>query len=533
MKKIIANLAILTMVSFANADVTNYFPNGRFDSPAGAKGAWTEVGPVTFSYPMTGGNPDGYGVMDATVGDPWGIWVAGQVDAVPIAPLGLVAGGTYTFVQDMKTIATSGAGGFFGGVKIESWGPSGILGNSGDQRVLSESSSWVTYAVTSYTLEPGTTGIKVVPLWSQNAKVGYDNIGVIVPPQDLIAEILSPAEGSTNSNVAFTIEASGTVSPAAVTNIAFYDSATLLGNVSTYPYSFIYSNASIGNHTLTAVGRDSSGSSVTSAPVNIVVANLLPPPLTYPTNNAPAPIWPPASVSSLKNSSGTYTDKPGIDWYAQFGSATMGANYTITNTGRIVLGYKNLSYEGVQLDPSYKIGGETDVSDMTHMHVDVWTTANQFGIKLVSETLGTPGTKFEQEFQMDAASDVITSNHWVSLDIPFSAWTNLNPNLDFSKLIQILWTDNFGAGVQNGTFYIDNVYFFNGTPIIQSPAVSGANFTCQAASLTGLSYVLQGSPSLNPPTWTGLQTNAGTGGILNFSIPTVGHPQRYFRINTQ
>ena len=531
MKKLITSLALLTMVGIAKADVTNYFPNGQFDSPAGAKGAWSEFGPVTFSYPTTGGNPDGYGVMDATVGDPWGIWVAGQVDALPIAPMGLVAGGTYTFVQDMKTI-TSGVG-FLGGVKIESWGPNGFIGTGGDQRVSTASGSWATYAVTSYTLAPGTTGIKVVPLWAQNARVGYDNIGVIVPPQALIAEILSPAAGSTNSNVAFTIEASGTVSPAAVTNIAFYDGATLLGSDSTFPYSFTYNNATIGNHTLTAVARDNSGLSVTSAPVNIVVANLTPPPLTYPTNNAPTPIWPAASGKSLKNSSGTYTDKPGINWYAQFGSGTIGANYTITNTGRIVLGYRNLSYEGVELDPTYAIGGETDVSGKTHMHVDLWTTANQFGIKLVSETLGTPGTKFEQEFQMDAASGVITSNHWVSLDIPFSAWTNLNPNLNFSKLIQILWTDNFGAGVQNGKFFIDNVFFFNSTPVIQSAAVSGGNFTFQVASLTGFSYVLEGTPSLTPTTWTGLQTNAGTGGILNFSKPIAGNPQRYFRIHTQ
>ena len=135
---------------------------------------------------------------------------------------------------------------------------------------------------------------------------------------------------------------------------------------------------------------------------------------------------------------------------------------------------------------------------------------------------------------MDDVSGLITSNHWVSLDIPLSTWTDLNPNLDFAKLIQMLWTDNFGAGVQNGNFYIDNVYFYNNTPIIQSPAISGTNFTLKVASQTGINYVVQGSPQLVPATWTGLKTNAGTGGLLEFSLPIVpGNPQQFFRIDAQ
>jgi hypothetical protein len=397
-------------------------------------------------------------------------------------------------------------------------------------RAVGVTTNWGTYSFL-YTLNPGTTGIKVVPLWAEQAECGYDNIGVVVPPQSLLAEITSPAAGSTNSFVSFTIQASGTVSPQTVTNMAFYDGPSLLGNDATFPYSFVYSNATIGAHTLTVVAKDSGGNSVTSAPVVIQVANLAPPPLTYPTNNAPDPIWPAASVKSLKNSSGTYVDKPGIGWYNPFGSGTVGMNYTITNTGRVVLSYKPLSYVGVELDPTYSIGGETDLSGKTHMHVDVWTTADQLGIKLVTETLGTPGTKFEQEYQITAPGP-ITSNTWVSLDIPLSTWTNLNPNLNLSKLIQMLWTDNFGPGVQNGTFYIDNVYFHNAVPNIQSLAQIGGNLTMKVPSITGVSYILEASPTLSPASWSGIQTNSGTGGLLNFSAPvTTGNA--FLRIKTQ
>lgn len=538
MKKLTASLAMLAVVGIAKADVTNYWANGDFESlPAGTNWAQNSGGGTFFfGFPASGGNPGGYAVITNTTTAGYAVLIAGNTpqsgDPIPIAPLGLVADGTYTFIQDMITFTPGG--GLEPGVKIESWGPNGkISENGGDQRATGNSPAWETYSF-PVTLAPGTTGIKIVPLWAQNATVGFDNIGVIVPPQALVAEITSPAEASENSNVAFTIEATGTVSPAAVTNMSFYDGATLLGSDSSFPYSFTYSNAPIGNRTLTVVAKDNSGSSATSAEVNITVASIAPPPLTYPTNNAPTPVWPAVVVKSLKNSSGTYVDKPGINWFAEWGSGTIGGNYTITNTGSVVLGYKNLSYEGIELDPNYNTGGETDVSAATTMHVSVWTTANQFGIKLVSETLGTPETKAEAEYRMDDASGVITSNNWVSLDIPLSAWTNLNPNLNLSKLIQMLWTDNFGAGVQNGTFYIDNVFFYNNTPIIQSPAVSGTNFTLKVASQTGINYVVQSTPTLAAATWTGIQTNVGTGGILNFTIPIPpGNPQRFFRINAQ
>jgi len=73
------------------------------------------------------------------------------------------------------------------------------------------------------------------------------------------------------------------------------------------------------------------------------------------------------------------------------------------------------------------------------------------------------------------------------------------------------------------------------TPTITAPAVSGTNFTLQvASSSSGFNYVLEATPALAPTTWTGVQTNAGTGGTLNFSIPiTPGNPQRFFRINVQ
>ncbi|MGH7977687.1 MAG: hypothetical protein ACREDS_10750 [Limisphaerales bacterium] len=73
------------------------------------------------------------------------------------------------------------------------------------------------------------------------------------------------------------------------------------------------------------------------------------------------------------------------------------------------------------------------------------------------------------------------------------------------------------------------------TPIIMSPSISGTNFTLQVnSSQSGFNYVLQKTPALAPATWTGVQTNAGTGGTLNFSFPIApGNPQQFFRIQAQ
>ena len=72
-------------------------------------------------------------------------------------------------------------------------------------------------------------------------------------------------------------------------------------------------------------------------------------------------------------------------------------------------------------------------------------------------------------------------------------------------------------------------------PTITSPSLSGSNFTLQGAnSQTGFNYVMEATPALAPAIWTGVQTNAGNGGTLNFTFPiTPGNPQQFFRINAQ
>jgi len=84
--------------------------------------------------------------------------------------------------------------------------------------------------------------------------------------------LLSP----TNGNV-FTVPASITLSAAAsdpdgsIVRVEFYEGAVLLGMATNAPFSFVWSSAPVGNHTLTAKARDNGLAVTPSAPVTITV----------------------------------------------------------------------------------------------------------------------------------------------------------------------------------------------------------------------------------------------------------------------
>ena len=246
------------------------FPDGGFDSPAGTSGSWTvaQGGGNTYSYPVTGGNPGGYGVM-ANVGGAYGLWVGNSNAVISLTAFNLTAGQTYTFVEDMKLIS----GSTVGGLKID-FTPSGSTGDMFPSSILN-GGDWATYSF-SVTIPAGTTGFKVVPEWGANSTVGYDNIGVMVPPLPVSVSITSPTNNAAVNGGGFVVSATGSVVPGTVTNIAFYLDSTLLGNVTNAPFIFNVPSAANGAHTLVAVARDSGGIAATSAVVHVTAANLPP-----------------------------------------------------------------------------------------------------------------------------------------------------------------------------------------------------------------------------------------------------------------
>jgi hypothetical protein len=91
-------------------------------------------------------------------------------------------------------------------------------------------------------------------------------------PQPLAVSITSPANNAT-VGTSFTISATAT-GDAAVTNVYFYNGATLLGNDASSPYTYTWNSAPLGAHALKAVAWDNTGLAATSAVVNVTVITM-------------------------------------------------------------------------------------------------------------------------------------------------------------------------------------------------------------------------------------------------------------------
>jgi len=178
--KILALAALASGVLSATA-VAGLVPNGDFSSPNGD--GWQENsggGTYSFSYPDSGGNPGGYGLIDHSAGDGgFGIWVANGGETITLDSLGLSAGDTYVFSQDMMIMSGDTIGGF----KVDFFIGSDFASSTGDifPPTIGDGSTWETYNF-PVLIPSDVDGIKVVPLWGAGSVIGYDNICVDPSP---------------------------------------------------------------------------------------------------------------------------------------------------------------------------------------------------------------------------------------------------------------------------------------------------------------------------------------------------------------
>ncbi|RAJ80309.1 chitinase [Chitinophaga dinghuensis] len=112
-----------------------------------------------------------------------------------------------------------------------------------------------------------------------------------VPNKPPVVQITSPANNSTFAGpLNITITANASDSDGVVSSVAFYNGSTLLGTVTTAPYSFTWNGVSAGSYSLKAIATDNKNASTTSAAVNITVTGTANKPpqvsITAPANNA-------------------------------------------------------------------------------------------------------------------------------------------------------------------------------------------------------------------------------------------------------
>src|SRR5262249_30881140 len=89
------------------------------------------------------------------------------------------------------------------------------------------------------------------------------------PPAVSISAPVDGANFSVNDNVSITAEAID--ADGNIDKVEFFQNAAKLGEATSSPYRFTWSNAPAGNYVLTATATDNSGATRTSAPVQIIV----------------------------------------------------------------------------------------------------------------------------------------------------------------------------------------------------------------------------------------------------------------------
>jgi YVTN family beta-propeller protein len=122
--------------------------------------------------------------------------------------------------------------------------------------------------------------------------------------------LTAPANGaSVVQGTAVTLTASAADPDGSVARVEFYDGATLLATDSTAPYSFGWSGAAVGAHTLTARAVDNLGATTTSTAVTLTIT-------------APTPTTPPSNAVSCANEGGTCTLPAGATATVWYGAAS-------------------------------------------------------------------------------------------------------------------------------------------------------------------------------------------------------------------
>ncbi|WOD42789.1 hypothetical protein [Hwangdonia lutea] len=194
-----------------------------------------------------------------------------------------------------------------------------------------------------------------------------------------------------------------------------------------------YQYAEAGTYTIRVVAM-SAAIATTEYTVDFDVTAIL-----QPLEAAPAPIRAQADVISIYSDS--YTNPDPIDYNPNWGQST---TYTqIQVDGNNMIQYGDITYQGIDFSSV-----AVDASAMEYIHVDVWTAQADFNAKISPISAGPNETAYDLE---------LTQDQWTSFDIPLSAFTDQNPLVDFSNIIQFKFE---GAPSEGGTIFIDNLYFY-------------------------------------------------------------------------
>lgn len=196
--------------------------------------------------------------------------------------------------------------------------------------------------------------------------------------------------------------------------------------------------------------------------------------------------------------SGAYTNLGGTDFYPGWGqSTTINEFYVGLDT---MIQYGNFNYQGIQL------ASNTDVSNMTKLHIDLWTSnCTQFEVFLINTT---PAPSVEQSVTLTP-----TLNGWNSFDIDLSLYTNIA----LHKIGQLKFVSTPFGGTPGPTVYLDNIYFYKSAT---TPTIT--NFNIPAKNMGNAPFFIASPTSNSAGAFTYTSSNTSVATVSNGIITIVG-----------
>ena len=177
-----------------------------------------------------------------------------------------------------------------------------------------------------------------------------------------------------------------------------------------------------------------------------------------PTIRPEDPSIPETNVISMLSE--TYQNVPVDTWEATW--SDFGSLNEVDVNGRYIKNYTNVGFVGIEM-----ISAQINASEMTHLHMDVWSpNVIDLNIKLVDFGItggysgeGGDGQGDDSEHEIAFAP---TSEEWVNLRVPLSDFTGLVSKRNISQLIIS------GEPYGDLDIYIDNIFFSkdNTAPVI-------------------------------------------------------------------
>ncbi|WP_264521319.1 Ig-like domain-containing protein [Flavobacterium sp. N1994] len=318
-------------------------------------------------------------------------------------------------------------------------------------------------------------------------EVKFEKLGTIAHGQSSILNGVNKVETSFNGvsrtidgliatfNLPNAINQNVTASP------AYFDFTSSNPAVATVDQSGVVTTVGAGTAVITAKlgGQPATGSLTINSPGTF--------------NAAPAPTENASDVISVF--SNAYNNVP-VDYYNGYYApyqTTQSADFTVGTDN--VLNYTNFNFVGIQFSTP-----TINASLMSHLHVDLYmpnaiASGSNFKINVIDwGANGVYAGGDDTNYVTTITAPTLTSQNWISLDIPFSSMPGLTSR---THLGQIIFE---GTNITN--FYADNIYFYNdGSVIPQVPTVAAPTPTTPAADVISIfsnAYTNVAGSDLNP-----------------------------------